>query len=214
MPQELTKSWLKMKPQSNLEKTSTLGCNWSISHRMNRSLQSFVLTIKNATKYCVIPILALAVLRTHVPVRPIQHNLWAIFNKKTRSWQTLSIKACLPRDALNSVCKNAVLEREDRCWHAEGSTCIFEMSPVTHAQSQECCVGRGCACVRSSCTTITIESFNETTNGTNFSICNFTTKSGCDFSCTTQELLLGFCRMHMMCITRRPNSKLDGTLTF
>lgn len=58
------------------------------------------------------------------------------------------------------------------------------MIPVTCARSQVYYIGQGCACIRTVCENVAIDSCIEETNATKFCACNFTKIIGCNFNYT------------------------------
>lgn len=156
-------------------------------------IEAYVFTIQKAEVWAIFPILALGAIHQDVVVRPIGHDVWAKYSNNTGKQQTISTEACIPKEQLGYLCENAVIENKDLCLETEDSTCTFGMLPSGHAQSQVCYVGKGCACIRTSCANVSIDTCEEERNGTNFCVCNFTKIRGCDFNysvpITTSQLI-------------------------
>lgn len=115
------------------------------------------MTIEHARILDIFPVLSLGTIHRHVVVRLMGHNVWARFNTRTQNRQTRSTEACTPRQQLGFICENPITQNKDLCLNTEDSTCIFEMTPVTHARSQVYSIGKGCARIRTICENITID---------------------------------------------------------
>uniref|UniRef100_A0A8D2LZR5 Uncharacterized protein n=1 Tax=Zonotrichia albicollis TaxID=44394 RepID=A0A8D2LZR5_ZONAL len=195
LPQEIRETILKDNHTTQFEKDHQAW--WQLVNftyePQQEHIEAYVLTISVAEERAIFPILILGTIHQDVIVRPIDHNVWASYDYTKKRWQSISTEACIPRGQLGYVCENAVVEAEDLCLDAENSVCTFEMLLQNRTQSRVYYIGNGCACVRTACDNITIDSCQEETNNTNFCVCNFTKIVGCDFHytvpITTQQLI-------------------------
>uniref|UniRef100_A0A8C5IUW4 Uncharacterized protein n=1 Tax=Junco hyemalis TaxID=40217 RepID=A0A8C5IUW4_JUNHY len=200
LPQEIRETILKDNHTTQFEKDHQAW--WQLVNftyePQQEHIEAYVLTISAAEERVIFPILTLGTIHQDVIVRPIDHNVWASYDYTKKRWQSISTEACIPRGhamfaKTGYVCENAVVEAEDLCLDAENSVCTFEMLPHNRTQSQVYYIGNGCACVRTACDNVTIDSCQEETNDTNFYVCNFTKIVGCDFHytvpITTQQLI-------------------------
>lgn len=117
-------------------------------------IEAYVFRIQKAEVWDIFPILAPGTIHQDVVVRPIGHNVWTKYSNNTGKWQTISTEACIPKEQQGYDCKNVVIENKDVCLNTEDRTSTFEMLPSGHAQPQVYYVGKGCACIRTSCASV------------------------------------------------------------
>ncbi|XP_075595325.1 uncharacterized protein LOC142599343 [Balearica regulorum gibbericeps] len=145
---------------------------------------TFVLTISNATKYSIYPIIALGINHNGTILYPSEHRVWA--RKMNEKWQTVNLESCIVREQQGFVCEGNAIEAQDICLDTEQNICHFEVHPNENPETILVYIGKGCVCLRTVCDFLYVdEVVVEIRNNSNFCICNFTKIDGCDFSYST-----------------------------
>ncbi|XP_075595288.1 uncharacterized protein LOC142599302 [Balearica regulorum gibbericeps] len=145
---------------------------------------TFVLTISNATKYSIYPIIALGINHNGTILYPSEHRVWA--RKMNEKWQTVNLESCIVREQQGFVCEGNAIEAQDICLDTEQNICHFEVHPNENPETILIYIGKGCVCLRTVCDFLYVdEVVVEIKNHSNFCICNFTKIDGCDFSYLT-----------------------------
>ncbi|XP_053789840.1 uncharacterized protein LOC128783219 [Vidua chalybeata] len=153
---------------------------------------AFVLTKGNASVHLIFPIIALGLNHDGATFYPSEHREWA--RQINDKWQTVNLESCTIREQLGFICEGNAIIAQDICLDTEQNSCHFDIHPNETSETVLVHTGNGCACFRTTCDTVFIEStVVDTKNHSNFCACNFTKIAGCDFSfvapVTSHELL-------------------------
>ncbi|XP_055648759.1 uncharacterized protein LOC129783095 [Falco peregrinus] len=145
------------------------------------TITGFVLTIRNAVIITIHPIVALGINHNGVLLYPFEHRTWA--RKTGDKWQTVDLESCIMREQQGFLCESNTIMAQDTCLDTDQKICHFEARPNANLKTVIIYAGKGCACLRTKCNTITVDGeVKETAQYSNYCICNFTTITGCDFS--------------------------------
>lgn len=95
---------------------------------------------------------------------------------------TVGLDSCLVRDQQGFICESNAIEAQDMCLDTDQKVCHFEVRSNIDSKTLLVYVGKGCACLRTTCDYILVDNIKvNTTSYSNLCICNFTHIIGCDF---------------------------------
>lgn len=142
---------------------------------------AFVLTIRNAIIYEIHPIVALGINLGGTLLYPLEHRAWA--RKVKNEWQTVDLESCIVREQQGFICESNAINAQDICLDTDQKVCHFEVHPNTDLKTILIYAGKGCVCLRTACSFISVgDTEVDTRNHSNFCVCNFTEITGCDFN--------------------------------
>ncbi|XP_074992061.1 uncharacterized protein LOC142074943 [Calonectris borealis] len=145
------------------------------------TVTTFVLTICNASIYVIHPVVALGLNHDGTLLYPSEHRAWA--RKVKNEWQTVDLESCIVREQQGFICENNAISAQDICLDTDQKVCHFEVRPNADLKTILIYTGKGCVCLRTACTFISVgDTEVDTRNHSNFCVCNFTKITGCDFN--------------------------------
>ena len=95
--------------------------------------------------------------------------------RQATSGKPVDLESCIMREEQGFLCESNTIMAQDTCLDTDQKICHFEARPNANLETVIIYAGKGCACLRTKCNTITVDGeVKETAQYSNYCICNFT----------------------------------------
>lgn len=176
---KLLKPQLSKFEQENPEWWTIIDASYDLKEEC---LQLAILTLMNAQKEHIHPIIPIGLFVNRSLMLPLQDRMWAHINNHTV--KTVNLQACVEQMSLGYTCTTGLWEENHICLNSDQGECHYDLHPSDSNNSHSVVVqvAEGCICIRSLCPVFTVNTFYKVKNlkENNICLCRVFHLQGCD----------------------------------